>query len=139
MPVNFHTADISFNLKDKSLFRKWIISEISGYSHLAGEISLIFCSDDYLLEINKKYLSHDFYTDIVTFDYSTGNLISGDLFISIDRVTDNANALKIQTSLELKRVIIHGILHLLGFEDGNEALKQKIHELEDLSISRFPL
>ena len=88
--VRFFTQDTSFNIKDKLLLKKWIKNVIAAYNSVQGEISIIFCSDSYLLEINRKYLGHDYYTDIITFDYCEQNRISGDLFISVDTVRANA-------------------------------------------------
>ncbi|MEX0598558.1 MAG: rRNA maturation RNase YbeY [Candidatus Paceibacterota bacterium] len=139
MPLSFHSADISFILKEKSAFRKWINSEILRRSFKTGKINLILCSDDYLLELNKKYLNHNFYTDIITFNYNEANLISGDLFISIDRIKENTLIFNTIFQQELKRVIIHGILHLMGHDDNSPDLKKKIHEEEDEALKRFPL
>lgn len=138
MPVFFHSSDISFNLKDKNRFRKWIIDEIKTNCFKAGEINIIFCSDDYLLAINKKYLNHNFYTDIITFNYNDKRKISGDIYISIDRVKENAVNYNTEFIIELKRVIIHGILHLFGHEDNLPELKNLIHEKEDEALNRFP-
>jgi len=139
LPVSFHSADITFILKEKSKFRKWIISEIIRINHKPGYLNLIFCSDDYLLDINRKYLNHDYYTDIITFNYNDDKRISGDLFISIDRIKENASNFNTNFHHELQRVVIHGILHLLGHSDNSNLLKKKIHEIEDEAMSRFPL
>ena len=139
MPLSFHSADISFILKEKSAFRKWINSEILRRSFKTGMINLIFCSDDFLLELNKKYLNHNFYTDIITFNYNEANIISGDLFICIDRIKENTLIFNTSFQQELKRVIIHGILHLMGHDDNSPDLKKKIHEEEDEALKRFPL
>ena len=96
-----------------------------------GEISYIFCSDDYLLDINKTYLKHDFYTDIITFDYTDAKKISGDLYISIDRVRDNAQELNLGFEQELHRVIIHGVLHLLGLKDKTEEEAKEMRKAEE--------
>ncbi len=100
-----------------------------------GDVNLIFCSDNYLLELNVKHLEHDYYTDIITFDYSE-ETISGDLFISIDRVEDNANSYKVPFSEELNRVIAHGVLHLIGYGDKSEeeAATMRIKESEALKL-----
>lgn len=100
-----------------------------------GDLNVIFCSDSYLLELNIKHLEHDYYTDIITFDYSEES-ISGDLFISIDRVEDNANSYKVPFSEELNRVIAHGVLHLIGYGDKSEAeaATMRIKESEALKL-----
>lgn len=90
---------------------------ISEESHALGNITLVFCTDDELLELNKEYLSHDYYTDIITFDFTEGNALGGDLFISVERVKDNANTLQVTFEEELHRVCYHGVLHLLGYND----------------------
>jgi rRNA maturation RNase YbeY len=139
LALNFHSVDVVFSLKDKTSFRRWINSEIHIEAFRAGEINFVFCSDEYLLLINRKYLNHDYFTDIITFNYNQGNILNGDLFISIDRITENALNFKTEFTHELKRVMIHGILHLMGYEDSTPVLKQKIHLREDDSLSRFSL
>jgi rRNA maturation RNase YbeY len=137
LPVFFHNADISFLLKRKTQYKKWICSEISRYSFIPGNLNVVFCSDAYLLGINQQYLRHNYYTDIVTFNYNTDKVISGDLYISLDRVRDNAISLKSDFLLELNRVVIHGILHLIGFDDCTAQLKEEIHKKEDEALLRF--
>jgi rRNA maturation RNase YbeY len=102
---------------------------------IAGDISIVFCSDDYLKVINLKYLNHDYYTDVITFDYSENNRISGDLFISIDRVNENAGLNNINFIQELYRVIIHGVLHLCGYNDKTVKEKKEIREKEDFFLN----
>lgn len=138
MSIFFHSTDISFNLKDKNRFRKWIINEIQTRSFKLGQINIIFCSDEYLLAINRKYLNHDFYTDIITFNFNNKHSIAGDIYISIDRVKENAINYNAEFMSELKRVIIHGILHLLGHDDNIPELKNLIHEKENEALKRFP-
>lgn len=122
-------------LKNRTILKKWIETIVNNHNKELGDISYIFCSDEQLLEINKEYLNHDYYTDIITFDYSEAELVSGDMFISIDRIKDNAKALKVPYQEELHRVIIHGVLHLLGFKDKTESESQKMRQLEDESLS----
>jgi probable rRNA maturation factor len=105
----------------------WLKSVASVEARVLGSVNIIFCSDDYLLNINKKYLSHDYYTDIITFDYCEKNILSGDLFISIDSVRDNAGFFNVSFSQELDRVIVHGLLHLIGYDD---------HTDEDIAVMR---
>lgn len=104
--------------------------------HQTGHLSFVFCTDDYLLEVNKKFLNHDDYTDIITFDYSESNTVSGDLIISIDRVKENALTHQCSFNLELNRVIIHGVLHLLGFSDKTDDQISKMRELEGLYLAQ---
>lgn len=101
-----------------------------------GEVSVIFCSDDYLLKINEQYLNHNYYTDIVTFDYVENSVISGDLFISVDRVDENASQLGVTFNEELYRVIFHGILHLCGYKDKTNAEKEVMREKEDFYLEK---
>ena len=96
-----------------------------------GEISIIFVSDSYLLEMNQKYLNHDYYTDIITFDYCEMNIVSGDLFISVDRVQENAESFDVDFLTELQRVMIHGVLHLCGYKDKTEEEERLMRELEN--------
>lgn len=101
-----------------------------------GEVSVIFCSDDYLLKINEQYLNHNYYTDIVTFDYVENSVISGDLFISVDRVEENAGEMGVSFDEELYRVVFHGILHLCGYKDKTNAEKKVMREKEDFYLEK---
>lgn len=105
----------------------------------AGDLSVIFCSDKYLLEMNKKHLEHDYYTDIITFNYVSGNLISGDLFISIDRVRENAIKFNTDFCQELYRVIFHGVLHLIGYNDTTSSDKQLMRLKENEYLEKIDL
>jgi len=115
----------------------WIKNIIMEYNFLCGKLTYIFCDDDYLLDINNRFLKHDFYTDIVTFDYSKDNTISGDLFISVDRVKDNSVLFNVSVDEEFLRVIVHGLLHLLGYRDSSMEEKNTIRELENKYILLF--
>ena len=103
---------------------------------LLGDVSVIFVSDDYLLEINQSYLNHDYYTDIITFDYCEQNIISGDLFISVDRVRENADVFNADFRTELHRVIIHGVLHLCGYKDKTEENEKEMRVLENKYLNK---
>jgi len=138
LAFSFNSADIDFILKRKSLYTKWITNEVLRDSSRVGQICYIFCSDEYLLQINREYLNHDYYTDIVTFNYNEGKKVGGDIFISVDRIIENADTFKTDFTEELKRVMIHGILHLLGYNDTSPELKRKMHILENDALSRFP-
>lgn len=113
----------------------WINSVAANHGKKAGEINYIFCSDAKILEYNKQYLDHDFYTDIITFDYSEDNLVSGDIFVGIETVASNATLLGLNAEQELLRVIIHGILHLCGFKDKTPKDEAIMHEQEDIALS----
>jgi rRNA maturation RNase YbeY len=122
--IAFLTEDITFELKEKLKHKAWLKDAAKAEGFKIGELNYIFCSDAYLLDINQKYLGHDTLTDIVTFDNSEGpKMIEGDIFISIDRVRENA--LKFDTAdSELKRVMVHGLLHLAGYKDKGKAQKE---------------
>lgn len=125
--ISYFNEDISFNLKGKLLNNRWLKMVIESEIKKPGDISVIFCSDRYILDVNIKYLQHDYFTDIITFDYCEGNRISGDLFISIDSVKENAVHYGVDFENELDRVMVHGVLHLLGYDD---------HTPEDISVMR---
>ena len=118
-------------LKNRTILKQWIKLVIENNNKKVGEIAYIFCSDEQLLEINKEFLNHDYYTDIITFDYSETDVVSGDMFISIDRIKDNAKILGVAYQEELHRVIIHGILHLLWNKDKTETESENMRKLED--------
>lgn len=121
------------------LLKQWITLIIEKKKHKTGELNFIFCSDDYLLTVNKQYLDHDTYTDIITFDYSQKNLnISGDIYISIDRVKENALAFSTSFEDELHRILIHGTLHLLGYKDKTKIAKAEMTLQEDLCLKQLP-
>ena len=138
--IHFFTEDISFRLKHRIKIKRWIKQAIADESFKLQEINFIFCSDEYLLQINNQYLQHDYYTDIITFDNSEkDSSILGDIFISIDRITDNASQLTIPFEQELHRVIIHGVLHLLGYKDKNKVDKAQMTAKEDAYLSILSL
>jgi rRNA maturation RNase YbeY len=117
MAVFYETLDVPFPDLKRRAIANWVKHVIYHYYKNVGRITYIFCSDDEILRINKQYLNHDYYTDIITFDYSEGEMLSGDLFISLDTVESNAEKFKVDYQQELYRVMIHGILHLCGFKD----------------------
>ena len=138
--IHFFTEDIDFKLKNKTHLKKWIIETVQAEESYVGELNFIFCSDEYLLKINQEYLNHDTYTDIITFDSSEKeDEISGDIFISAERVAENASQLKIDFQNELHRVIIHGVLHLIGFLDKSPEDKTLMTSKEDqyLNLRHF--
>lgn len=137
--IQIFQEDIPVTKIDNKVIDQWVKDLIKNENKSTGEISIIFCSDVYLLEINKKFLNHNYYTDIITFDYSIKEVISGDLFISWERVTDNAKKLEIEFDKELYRVIFHGILHLLGYKDKDTKDKEIMVRKEDYYLERFGL
>src|ERR1700761_6241256 len=127
--IQFFEEDITYTLKNKTKVRQWITETIASEGFTLQELTYIFCSDEYLLQINRQYLNHDTYTDIITFDNSdTEGTIVGDIFISIDRIRENAANFRTTERNELHRVIIHGALHLLGYKDKRPADKEKMTE-----------
>lgn len=122
---------------EKKKINAWITETAAGYNRKVGDVVYIFCSDEKILELNKQYLNHDYYTDIITFDYSEGSLISGDIFISIDTVKINSEEFKVSFEAELKRILIHGILHLCGQDDKTPELRFEMTEKENLALSRY--
>ena len=118
-------------IKELKVISGWLKDVIISKGKNAGNISVIFCSDEYLLDVNKRYLDHDYYTDIITFDYVEGDKISGDIFISVDRIADNAATYNVSFSDELHRVLVHGILHLLGYKDKTTEEKNEMTENEN--------
>ena len=115
--IKFYSEDTSFKLNGRRVLRDWIRNVVEQHHCTCGEIAIVICSDAFLLNINQQFLHHDEFTDIVTFDYCEQKMVSGDLFISIDRVRENSLKHKVTLNEELHRVIIHGVLHLLGFKD----------------------
>jgi probable rRNA maturation factor len=138
MPIiQFFEEDITYKLKNKTAVRKWITETIVAEGFKLAELTYVFCSDQYLLQINQQYLNHDTYTDIITFDNSDENsTIAGDIFISIERIKENAAKFTVTEAQELHRVIIHGALHLLGYKDKSVADKKKMTLKEDYYLSK---
>jgi len=135
--ITFHKEDISYKLKNKIAVRKWITDSIIAEGYKLNELTYIFCTDEYLLQINQQYLDHDTYTDIITFDNSEEDgTIVGDIFISIERIKENAAKFGVATEHELHRVIIHGTLHLLGYLDKSPADKKKMTQKEDFYLDK---
>jgi rRNA maturation RNase YbeY len=136
--INFFNEDINFKLKDKTLFKAWLkkVAEKEGFR--INDLNYIFCSDQYLLQINLEYLDHDTYTDIITFDNSEDeSIIEGDIFVSIERIIDNSKTLNTSFDDEIKRVIIHGLLHLCGYDDKSILDKAEMRLLESKYILIF--
>jgi rRNA maturation RNase YbeY len=133
--VNIFFEDTEVLDLNPEFFVSWLSEVCVSHCNLLGEVSLIFCSDEYLLELNRTHLDHDYYTDIITFDYSESD-VSGDLFVSIDRVRENAEVEKVEFLSELNRVVVHGVLHLLGFKDktNEESTEMKAQENKALEI-----
>ena len=137
MPVFFHNEDVDFPIQQKNKKKRWLKAVIDHLDFKLGNISVIFCSDDYLLSLNKKHLNHNYYTDVITFNYCSNETISGDIFVSVDRV----RAFSIDTNTpflsEINRVIVHGVLHLCGFDDKKPDEILKMRKLEDLYLTKL--
>ena len=121
MAISFFCEQTEMPAIQKTLVRNWIKQVAATHGKRVGEISYIFCDDEKILEVNRQYLQHDYYTDIITFDYTEGDKIAGDLFISLDTVRSNAELFKQDFETELHRVIVHGVLHLCGINDKGQA------------------
>jgi probable rRNA maturation factor len=136
--IHFFNEDIEFKLKDKNNFKAWLkkVAEIERFR--INDLNYIFCSDEYLHKINVDYLDHDTYTDIITFDNSEDeSTIEGDIFVSIERIIDNSRSLNILFDEEIKRVIVHGLLHLCGYDDNSVEDKANMRRLETEYILIF--
>ena len=142
--VNYFFEDTKFVLKGRRENNAWLNAVASSEIKKLGAINIIFCSDNYILDINQKYLGHDYFTDIITFDYCEGNVLSGDLFISIDTVRDNASFYGADSfENELQRVMVHGLLHLIGYDDHTPEQQAVMREKEnyylDFRAKMFPV
>ena len=129
--------ETDFELSDETAISNWLSQVILSESKKEGDINYIFCDDEYLHKINVEYLDHDTLTDIISFDYSVGNELHGDIFVSIERVADNANDFEVSFDEELKRVLVHGILHYAGYKDKSEEDELKMRQKEEEKIAMF--
>lgn len=132
--ISFHNQTIDFKLKEKTKLKQWIKLITEKEKHTLGNIAYVFCSDDELLEINIKHLNHNTLTDIITFDYTENNKINSDIFISIDRVLENAKKFNTAFENELHRVMIHGILHLCGYKDKTKSDADLMRKKENWAL-----
>lgn len=133
--VSFHSEQTDYSISNENQISDWLVSVCKTEGKTLAEISIILCSDDYLLEVNRKHLNHDYYTDVITFDYSESPHVSGDIFISIDRVQENAGSFGVEMVDELHRIIVHGTLHLLGYTDKTSSSKEEMTSKEDFYLS----
>ncbi|HNY59007.1 MAG TPA: rRNA maturation RNase YbeY [Bacteroidales bacterium] len=137
--IYFFNEDVNYRIRHKRLIKDWIQKTILKEGKTPGSINIILCSDEYLVKLNEKYLKHDTFTDIITFDNSDKEIVSGDLYISIQRVKENALTYLQNTVDELHRVIIHGILHLCGYDDKSENESAKMRAAESFYLSKRPV
>ena len=135
MEITYNSCETEIPAIDQKRISQWINRVVVNNGCQIGEINYYFCSDDYLLQMNREHLNHDYYTDIITFDYVVGEIISGDLFISVDTVLDNAKEFNCDYFQELHRVIIHGVLHLLGIDDKTDEDQEIMTQKEDESLA----
>ena len=133
--IEFHTDQVSMPAIDYAGVTSWIERVAAGYGKRVGEVHYIFCSDERILEVNREFLHHDYYTDHIGFDYSVDGILSGDLFLSLDTIRSNAEQLGEAYGRELHRVIIHGILHLIGFKDKTPEERREMEAAEDAALT----
>lgn len=131
--IYFH-SETSFQLKNKNSYKKWLKEIAKNEGRRVGELNYIFCDNAYLLDINVQYLQHDTYTDIITFDYSEDNMIAGDIFISVEMVSENAKEFAVSFEEELLRVLSHGVYHLCGYKDKTKIEAQEMRKKEEEAI-----
>ncbi|MDX1364481.1 rRNA maturation RNase YbeY [Arenibacter latericius] len=134
--INFHYLT-DFQISDETEYTDWIDRIITSENGVQGELDFIFCDDEYLLKINQDFLQHDTFTDIITFPYGDDQNIAGDIFISVDRVRENAKIFKVEFETEMRRVISHGILHMLGFGDKTDQESELMREKENEKLKMF--
>lgn len=135
--IQFIAEDVKMPLIDKNKVKSWIKQVAELYGCKVGDVAYVFCNDERILEVNNLYLQHDYYTDIITFDYSASGVIAGDIFISVDTVQSNADEFKVSFTEELYRIIIHGILHLCGNDDKTPELRAEMTNKENQALKLF--
>lgn len=135
--IQYIAEEVKLPTIQKQKINRWIKETAAEYNRKVGEIAYIFCNDERILEINKQYLQHDYYTDIITFDYSEGNVISGDIFISVDTVKSNSDEFEVSFEKELQRILIHGILHLCGQDDKTPELRTEMTAKENIALKKY--
>jgi rRNA maturation RNase YbeY len=137
LPVLFHEEQVRSGLKQKRKVKSWIIATIKTENLVPGDINVVFLEDEDLLKINIEYLSRNYYTDIITFDYSEENVLNGDMLISVDRIADNAKKYNASKEREMLRVIIHGILHLAGYKDSSRKEISEMRHMEEKYLDQY--
>lgn len=136
--IRFFNEDVPYKLPQKQVIRQWLKQQAEAEGYSVGDLNYMFCSDEHVLQVNRDYLQHDYYTDIITFDMSEEeDKIEGDIFISVDRVVDNANKLAVPAEQEMRRVLAHGLLHLCGYGDKTDEEAAQMRHKEDEWISRL--
>lgn len=136
--IQFFAEDVDYDLPNPTKVKRWLKFVIESESFTLNQLNYIFCSDEYLLNMNREHLQHDYYTDIITFDTSDEEKqIEGEIYISTDRVKENAESMEITFDEELRRVIVHGVLHLVGYTDENDLAKSKMRTKEDFYLKNY--
>ncbi len=138
--ISFFKENTTFDIKQKNKIKSWLKNVASGYGFSAGDLNYVFCDDEYLLQMNRQYLGHDYYTDIITFDSREDALskrLDGDIFISVDTVRANGEEYGEGFEREIMRVIAHGLLHLIGFDDHTAAQQKKMREAENTALAQW--
>ena len=138
--ISFFKENTTFDIKQKNKIKSWLKNVASGYGFSAGDLNYVFCDDEYLLQMNRQYLGHDYYTDIITFDSREDALskrLDGDIFISVDTVRANGDEYGEGFEREIMRVIAHGLLHLIGFDDHTAAQQKKMREAENTALAQW--
>lgn len=135
--IEFYFEDIKAISFHEDFLKNQIESLVINEKYELGELTVVYCSDEFLLAMNKQYLNHDYYTDIITFDYVEKNVISGDLFISLDRVNENAENYGISQLKELYRVVLHGVLHLVGYKDKTDEEQEEMTKMEEFYLAKI--
>ncbi len=138
MAISFLNYEGTQHIKNKQALKKWLLAVAKSEKKSIGELTYIFTTDDYLFNLNKKYLHHNTLTDIITFDYSEDGKLAGDIFISVERVKENARQFKISFEDELHRVMVHGVLHLAGYTDKTKVAKATMRKKENAALARLP-
>ena len=135
--INIFTEEVDFDRDDFQKIKGWIKKVITEEKHIIDNINYIFSHDDYVLKINKEQLNHDYYTDIITFPYKEGQELDADIYISVDRVKENAKKYSLNFDEELRRVMIHGILHMVGYDDKSENQKEEMRKKENYYLEKY--
>lgn len=135
--IQYIAEEVKLPTIQKQKITRWIKDTAAAYDKKVGDIAYIFCSDERILDVNNQYLKHDYYTDIITFDYSEGSIISGDIFISVDTVRSNSEKFGVSFEDELQRILIHGILHLCGQADNTPELRAEMTRKENLALQSY--
>ncbi|MBI9033472.1 MAG: rRNA maturation RNase YbeY [Bacteroidales bacterium] len=139
MKISVENIDITNQIQDRAKFNLWISQVAASYDCKIGQLTYVFCDDEYLHKINVDHLEHDTYTDIITFDYSTPDVINGEIYVSVDRIKENASKMGLDYESEFLRVVIHGVLHLCGYKDKSDEQKLVMREQEEICVSLYLL